>query len=146
MPIINSGTSFSQPRVAHIAALIMAALRRHDDGLVEPVPPPQPVPSDGLKTPAQAAQRLGVSIRTLRGLVSSGAVRYVAIGRGRQREKMMFTDADLDDLVASRTRQKARECLSTSPKVRRSITSTSNGKVLAFTARRNGRTDAKRKR
>jgi excisionase family DNA binding protein len=104
MPIINNGTSFSQPRVAHIAAVIMAALRRHDDGLVEPVPAPQPVPSDRLKTPAQAAQRLGVSIRTLRGLVSSGAVRYVAIGRGRQREKMMFTDADLDDLVASRTR------------------------------------------
>jgi hypothetical protein len=61
MPIINNGTSFSQPRVAHIAAVIMAALRRHDDGLVEPVPAPQPVPSDGLKTPAQAAQRLGVS-------------------------------------------------------------------------------------
>jgi hypothetical protein len=40
-----------------------------DDELVEPVP--VPAPADGLKTPVQAARRLGVSIRTLRGLVSA---------------------------------------------------------------------------
>jgi excisionase family DNA binding protein len=125
-----------------------------DDELVEPVPAPVTSSSsreehgaaDGLKTPAQAARRLGISIRTLRGLVSSGELRYVNVGRGKQREKMMFTDNDLDDLIAGRTRQKAQQCPSTSPKVRRSTTSTSSGEVIAFTARRNGRTDAKRKR
>lgn len=119
-----------------------------DDELVESAPQPAapPSPADGLKTRTQAARRLGVSIRTLRGLVSSGELRYVNVGRGKQREKMMFTDNDLDDLIAGRTRQKAQQCPSTSPKVRRSTTSTSSGEVIAFTARRNGRTDAKRKR
>ena len=127
---------------------VAASCGDHDDELVEPAPQPAlpPSPADGLKTPAQAARRLGVSIRTLRGLVSSGELRYVNVGRGKQREKMMFTDNDLDDLIAGRTRQKAQQCPSTSPKVRRSTTSTSSGEVIAFTARRNGRTDAKRKR
>jgi len=119
-----------------------------DDELVEPAPQPAPAPApaDGLKTPSQAARRLGVSIRTLRGLVSSGELRYVNVGRGKQREKMMFTDNDLDDLIAKRTRQKAQQlCQSTSPAARRTITTTSNGKVLAFTARRNGRIGGKRK-
>src|ERR1700730_6674990 len=41
-----------------------------DDGdeLVEPVPVPAPAPADGLKTPSQAARRLGISTRTLRSL------------------------------------------------------------------------------
>jgi excisionase family DNA binding protein len=124
-----------------------------DDELVEAVPvpvPPQPVavpaPPDGLKTPAQAARRLNISVRTLRGLIKSGELRYVNLGHGKQREKIMFTDSYLDDLIASRTRQKVQECPSTSPKARRTTTSTSSGEVLAFTARRNGRTGAKRKR
>jgi Helix-turn-helix domain len=102
--------------------------------------------ADGLKTPAKAAQRLGVSIRTLRGLVSAGDLRYVNVGRGKQREKMMFTDSDLDDLIASRTRMKAQEsCLSTSRRVRPSTNTISDTKVLDFTARRNGQIGAKRK-
>jgi excisionase family DNA binding protein len=121
-----------------------------DDELVEPVVPapvPAPSPTDGLKTPAQAARRLGISIRTLRNLVSAGDLRYVNVGHGKQREKMMFADNDIDDCIAKRTRQKAQEpCPSTSPKARRSITMISSGEVLAFTARRNGQTDAKRKR
>jgi excisionase family DNA binding protein len=119
-----------------------------DDELVESAPQPAapPSPADGLKTRTQAARRLGVSIRTLRGLVSSGELRYVNVGRGKQREKMMFTDNDLDDLIAGRTRQKAQQCPSTSPKVRRSTTSISGGEVIAFTARRSGQTGGKRKR
>jgi hypothetical protein len=129
-----------------------------DDELVEaatvaastPVPVPQaatpPFPADGLKTSAQAARRLGISIRTLRGLVTGGELRCVNVGRGKQREKIMFTDNDLDNLIAGRTRQKAQQCQSISPKARRTTTSTSSGEVIAFTARRNGQTDAKRKR
>ena len=127
---------------------VAASCGGDDDELVEPAPAPAapPSPTDGLKTPAQAARRLVVSIRTLRGLVSSGELRYVNVGRGKQREKMMFTDTDLDDFIASRTRQKAQQCPSTSPKARRSTTSTSSGEVVAFTARRNGQTGGKRKR
>lgn len=109
-------------------------------------PAPSPAPADGLKTSAQAARRLGISIRTLRGLVSSGELRYVNVGRGKQREKTMFTDNDLGDLIAKRTRQKAQElCPSTSQRARPSITSTSSGEIIAFTALRSERIAAKRK-
>jgi hypothetical protein len=149
---------------AHIAAAVDAARVPWERGLVRdssgllvedeeelveavPVPAPVPAPADGLKTPAQAARRLGVSIRTLRGLVtSSGDLCYVNVGRGKQREKIMFTDSDLNDLIASRTRQKAQECQSISPRARRSTTLISNAKVIAFTARRNGQIGAKPKR
>jgi excisionase family DNA binding protein len=125
---------------------------RLDQERVKPAPAPlpqaatPPFPTDGLKTPAQAARRLGVSNRTLRGLVTSGEVRYVNVGRGKQRERVMFTDSDLDDFIANRTRQKAQQsCPSTSQRVRRFTTTISSGEVLAFTARRSERTDAKRK-
>jgi excisionase family DNA binding protein len=137
---------------AQFSGAIAAERSRLDAERVKPAPvpvpqtPTPPFPTDGLKTPAQAARRLGVSNRTLRGLVTSGEVRYVNVGRGKQRERVMFTDSDLDDFVANRTRQKAQQsCLSTSPRARRSTTSISSGEVLAFTARRNGRTGGKRK-
>src|SRR2546430_15506855 len=52
-------------------------------------------PPDGLKTAAQAAARLGCSVKTLNGHVASGALRYVIIGHGTKRPRRMFTDADL---------------------------------------------------
>jgi excisionase family DNA binding protein len=127
---------------------VAASCGDDDDELVEPAPQPAlpPSPADGLKTPARAARRLGVSNRTLRGLVTSGELRYVNVGRGKQREKMMFTDSDLDDLIATRTRQKAQQCQSISPRARRTTTSTSSGEVLDFTARQKGQTGGKRKR
>jgi excisionase family DNA binding protein len=117
-----------------------------DEELAGPASVPGPAPVDGLKTPSQAAQRLGVSTRTLRGLVSAADLRYVNVGRGKQREKLMFADSDLDGFIAERSRQKAKECQSISPRARRSTTSTSSGAVLVFTARRNGQTGGKRKR
>lgn len=115
-----------------------------DDELVEAVR--APAPADGLRTPVQAARRLGISTRTLSGLVDSGELRYVNVGRGKQREKRMFADTDLDDLITERTRQKAQQpCPSTSQKDRRSTTSTSSGKVVAFTALRSERIAGKRK-
>jgi hypothetical protein len=156
-PILDFSATLAKPAVvrvdaaalrAHMAGAI-AMLARMDAELVKPAPAPvpaQPAPADGLKTQAQAARRLNISIRTLRGLVSAGDLRYVNVGHGKEREKMMFTDNDLNDLIASRTRQKAQQCQSISPRARRSTTSTSSGEVIAFTARRNGRTGAKRKR
>ena len=158
---LQQHNKFVVPTAGEIAAAIDAARMPHargalrldvagddDDELVAPVPQPAapPSPADGLKTPSQAARRLGISIRTLRGLVTSGDLRYVNVGRGKQREKIMFTDNDLNDLIAGRTRQKAPECQSISPRARRSTTSISSGEVVAFTALRSGQTAAKRKK
>jgi excisionase family DNA binding protein len=157
-PTVNDSATYAK-RELIIATTVNTALahslpynfdRLDGDDLEElwgPAPVLEPVPTDALKTQAQAARRLGVSIRTLRGLIDSGEVRYVNLGRGKQRQKIMFTDSDLDDLIASRTRQKApQSCPSISPKARRSTTTTSGGEILAFTARQNGQISGKRKR
>ena len=43
------------------------------------------VPVNLLLTPAQAARRLGMSEKTLRGHVRTGDIRYVNVGRGKER-------------------------------------------------------------
>src|SRR5262249_54975239 len=43
---------------------------------------PRQSPPDALKTAAQAAAKLGCSIKTLNGHIASGALRYVIIGHG----------------------------------------------------------------
>jgi excisionase family DNA binding protein len=92
-------------KCAELARLARKLEEPDDDELVAPLPvptPPQPVPvpahADGLQTKSQAARRLNISIRTLRGLIKSGELRYVNVGHGKEREKIMFTDSDLDDL------------------------------------------------
>ena len=111
---------------------------------VAPRPPRQSSP-DGLKTAAQAAAKLGCSIKTLNGHVASGALRYVAIGHGTKRPRKMFTDADINSFVANQTRKDV-PCPSTASRVRRIGTSISGGEVIALTALRKRRRDAKPKR
>src|SRR5262249_24473458 len=67
--------------------------------------PPRKSPPDGLKTGAQAAAKLGCSIKTLNGHVESGALRYVDIGHGRKRRRIRFTDSDIDSFIANQTRK-----------------------------------------
>jgi hypothetical protein len=100
-----------------------------------------------LRTAAEAARKLHCSIKTLNGYVASGALRYVIIGHGTKRPRRMFTDADLDDLIANQTRKDV-PCPSTSPKTaaRHTGTSTSKCEVIGFTARRNARRAAKPKK
>jgi pimeloyl-ACP methyl ester carboxylesterase len=107
--------------------------------------PVLPDPDSLLLSLAQAARRLAMSTKTLRAHVEAGHIRYVNNGHGRERERMTFTLRDLEDFVAAHTQTKAPQCPSTSQRARRSITSTSSGEVVAFTARRKGRTGAKRK-
>ncbi|WP_083937517.1 helix-turn-helix domain-containing protein [Sphingomonas sp. PR090111-T3T-6A] len=92
-----------------------------------------------LLTPQQAAKRLHVCTKTLRQLRREGSIRYVAITD----RKIRYRPEDCDEFVASRAR-KAPECPSTSRKTRRISTSTSSGKVVAFTARRGSRPNALR--
>ena len=50
-----------------------------------------------LRTPRSAADWLGVSVKTLRGLVQDGELRYVNVGRGKKNIRRMFADEDLQD-------------------------------------------------
>ena len=87
-----------------------------------------------LLTPPQAAARIGISERTLRDLRKAGEIAYVALD-GR---KIRHTESDIADYLTLRHRRdtpRIMPCLSTSPKIRRTTTTTSNSKVVGFTAR-----------
>src|SRR5262245_38926120 len=96
---------------------------------------PRQSPPDGLKTAAQAAAKLGISIKTLNGHVASGALKYVAIGHGKRRARKMFTDADLNEFIANQTRKEP-PCLSDATRGRRFTRTTSRSTVVAFSALR----------
>jgi hypothetical protein len=61
-------------------------------------------PPQGLRTADEAAAKLRCSIKTLRGHVRSGALRYVVTGHGIKHPHKMFTDADIDEFIANQTR------------------------------------------
>ena len=107
-----------------------------------------PAPSpDGLKTAAQAAAKLGCSVKTLNGHIASGALRYVDVGHGKKRRRIRFTDADLDAFIAAQTRKDV-PCPSTRTETaaRRISTSTSKCEVIGFTGLRSRPRGAKPKR
>jgi hypothetical protein len=104
----------------------------------------KPRPPDGLLTRAQAAAKLNCSLRTLDGHVASGALRYVAIGHGKKRPRRMFTVADLDEFISNQTRKDV-PCPSSATRARHIGGSTSNSKVIAFSAAPRPRPGAKRK-
>src|SRR5262245_25824726 len=109
------------------------------------VKPPVAAPPDGLRTPAEAARKLGCSIKTLNGHVAAGALKYVAIGHGKRRKRKMFTDADLDEFIQAQTRKDV-PCPSTKTRARRTGNLTSSGEVIAFTAQPRPRPGGKRRR
>ena len=104
-------------------------------------------PPGGLLTQAEAAAKLGISIKTLNAHVVAGDLRYVIIGHGRKRMRRMFTAADIDTFIANQTRKDV-PCPSTSPKTaaRHTGTSISSGVVIGFMARRNARRAVKPKK
>jgi hypothetical protein len=108
--------------------------------------PHPPRPPDGLRTSAEAAAKLGCSIKTLDGYVKTGALKYVALGHGKRRQRRMFTDADLAEFITNQTR-KDMPCpfTGTGTAARRSSISTSRSKVLGFMEARSRRRDAKPK-
>ena len=103
-------------------------------------------PPDGLYTASEAAAKLRCSTKTLAGHVALGALRYVQTGHGTRRPRRMFTEADLDAFIANQTRQDSPACASTKTRVRPTTSSTSNGEVIAFTARQNAQPSGKRRR
>jgi hypothetical protein len=101
-------------------------------------------PAD-LLTPAQAAARLGISVKTLFGHVTDGTIGYVNPGRGKVRPRKMFAPSDLDAFIAARTR-KDLPCPSGATRAPRSGNTISRSTIVAFSARPNARTKGKRRR
>src|SRR5262245_47803221 len=99
-----------------------------------------------LRTPREAAALLRCSIKTLRGHVARGALKYVQTGLGTKRPRRAFTDDDLQDFIAAQTRKDVPTCPSTATRARHTGTSTSNGAVTAFTALRKQQHGAKPKK
>jgi hypothetical protein len=85
-----------------------------------------------LKAP-ELCKLLGFDDKTLRQHVRAGNIRYVLKGLGAVRPRREFMMNDVLEFLANQGR---RECPSTSPKTQRSTSSTSNGEVFDFMARR----------
>src|SRR3954447_1265936 len=51
----------------------------------------------GLLDMAQAAASLGIGVRTLRAHLRAGSIRYVDVGRGKQRRAPRFAPQDITD-------------------------------------------------
>ena len=99
-----------------------------------------------LRTPRETAEQLHVTTDQLRGFVNDGEIRYVNVGRGKKRERMMFKPADIEEFVERRTKRKVFTCLSTNLKSPHSTGTISSAEVVGFTARRNERRNAKPKK
>jgi Helix-turn-helix domain len=140
MPVFDIDVQVASPSMLLAMDRLLARLK-------PPRKPRQPLPPppDGLRTPAEAARKLRCSPKTLAGHVASGALRYVLIGHGRKRRRMMFTDADIDEFIANQTR-KDHPCPSTPSRVRHTSTSTSASEVIAFTGQPRPRPGAKPKK
>ena len=106
---------------------------------------PRNPPPDGLKTAAEAAAKLGCSVKTLNAHVDAGELHYVSIGKGKKRMRRMFKDADLDEFITNQTRKDS-PCPSIASRGRRSSTTISGGEVVAFTALRKRPRGAKPRR
>src|SRR4249920_2878875 len=89
-----------------------------------------------LLTSREAAERLHLSTDQLRAFVHDGELRYVNVGRGGKRPRMMFTESDIAEFITRRTRRDV-GCQSISRSERRSTPMTSRSEVIGFTARLN---------
>ena len=95
-----------------------------------------------LLTPKIAAADLGISTKTLTGHADDGEIRYINVGRGKKKKRRMYTRPDLEEFKERRAQREVK-CLSTGTRKARSTTTTSNSKVIAFTALRDARTREK---
>jgi excisionase family DNA binding protein len=102
-------------------------------------------PDDPL-TMAEAAAKLGCSVKTLKGHIEAGRLRYFTTGHGSKRRRKMVTAAELNEFIAAQSRKDSSPCPSTKTRARRSGSSISRSAVIAFTARPNARPSGKRKR
>ena len=93
-----------------------------------------------LLTPAEAAALLNVSEKHLRSLTADGAIKYLNVGRGSQRERRRYTLADIEQFV------EARRCQPTSGPATRPTARSSSFRILDFQDIRDERLKAKQSR
>jgi excisionase family DNA binding protein len=132
---------FDQTQGARFATAALPALTRPKRSR-QPVPPD---PERLLLTLAEAARRLGMSVKTLRAHAHDGDIRYVNVGRGKERESMRFPPRDLEDFIAARSQTKAPQW-STGSKTARITTTTSGTKVIDLTVLLSKQKNGRRKR
>ena len=102
-------------------------------------------PTD-LLTHDEAAARLDVSDKTLRALVRDGSLRFITIGKGKQRPTYRFAPADLDRFIEQQSKQEAASWPSIKTRAHRPSTSTSSSsKVIAIADRLRSAASGKRK-
>ena len=61
--------------------------------------------ADKLLTVSEVAQRLSISTRKLRSLVTAGDIAFIAIGNGTKRQFMRFEASEVDDFIRRQRRQ-----------------------------------------
>lgn len=72
---------------------------------------------------AEAARRLSMSTKTLRGLVQDGLLPFVNIGRGQKNKRLAFDPVDIEEFVRRHKRFEAPKCLPDKTRARRSAAS-----------------------
>jgi excisionase family DNA binding protein len=101
-------------------------------------------PSDprSLLNPHEAANRLGVSVDTLDGIVRDGALAFVNVGRGEKRPRRMFDEHDVDAFIETRKQR----CTSTKTASRNSSKRKSGSRGDNIVALHDARIADRRKR
>jgi excisionase family DNA binding protein len=98
-----------------------------------------------LLTVQEAADRLGISVKTLRGHIRAGRLRYLSVGLGERRQAYRIEEGDLEAFKEAIRRRNAEagQCRSTRQRTPRITNMTSNYGAIGFTALRNARANAK---
>jgi hypothetical protein len=123
---------------------IIAAARK--EGMSAKPQPTKPRKNpDGLMTVGEAAAQARIGVKTFKGHIDSGAIRYVIIGHGTKRPRKRITPADLNAFIEAQTRKDV-AYPSTEPRVRHTGNFISGGEVIAFTAQPRPRPGAKPKK
>ena len=96
----------------------------------------------------EAAERLGVSAKTLRRHINNGRLRYLSVGLGERRQAYWMEPSDLDAFkeAIGRRNSEAGQCRSTAQTTRNIINMTSNYGDTGFTALRSARQSERPKR
>jgi excisionase family DNA binding protein len=86
-----------------------------------------------LLTVKEAADRLGISVKTLRGHVRNGRLRYINVGLGERRHSYRIDEIAIDEFKqANGHRNGQASCRFIGRKSRGSINTISNCEVIAF--------------
>ncbi|SCX27238.1 helix-turn-helix domain-containing protein [Agrobacterium rosae] len=93
----------------------------------------RPLPKEPMFTAAEAAAKLGISVKTLMRHVEDGRIRYVNVGT-EKRKQYRFTDYMLEQFITNNKRREKKPCPSTSPKAPPITVASSNSTVIAFTS------------